>query len=48
VNRLTNLLTNLMSRLGLLKNDLDYHLVRASMVLIYLMFGYQKCSSTKR
>jgi len=42
VNRLTNLLTNLMIKLGLLKNDLDYHLVRASMVLIYLMFGYQK------
>jgi uncharacterized membrane protein YkgB len=24
------------------KSDLDYHLVRASMVLIFLLFGYQK------
>jgi uncharacterized membrane protein YkgB len=31
-----------MSRLGLLKNDLDYHMVRASLVIIYLFFGYQK------
>jgi uncharacterized membrane protein YkgB len=28
--------------LGLLKEDLDYHLVRASMVIIFLFFGYQK------
>ena len=27
---------------GLLKKDLDYHLVRASMVIIFLFFGYQK------
>src|SRR5437868_13368587 len=26
----------------LFKGDLDYHLVRASMVLIFLFFGYQK------
>ena len=26
----------------LLKGDLDYHLVRASMVLIFVLFGYQK------
>jgi uncharacterized membrane protein YkgB len=26
----------------LFKGDLDYHLVRASMVLIFLLFGYQK------
>jgi uncharacterized membrane protein YkgB len=26
----------------LFKTDLDYHLVRASMVLIFAMFGYQK------
>jgi uncharacterized membrane protein YkgB len=24
------------------KSDLDYHLIRVSMVLIYLLFGYQK------
>jgi uncharacterized membrane protein YkgB len=27
---------------ALFKSDFDYHLVRASMVLIYLLFGYQK------
>jgi len=26
-------------RLGILKNDLDYHLIRASMVIIFLFFG---------
>jgi uncharacterized membrane protein YkgB len=35
-------LTGVMSRLGLLKDDLDYHMVRASMVVIFLFFGYQK------
>ena len=30
------------SRMGLLQGDLDYHLVRASMVIIYFFFGYQK------
>jgi uncharacterized membrane protein YkgB len=29
-------------RLGILKNDLDYHLLRASMIIIFLFFGYQK------
>lgn len=29
-------------KLGILKNDLDYHLLRASMVVIFLFFGYQK------
>jgi uncharacterized membrane protein YkgB len=37
-----NRLTNLLSRFGIFKNDFDYHLVRASMVIIYLFFGYQK------
>ena len=27
---------------GLLTKDLDYQLIRASMVLIFLLFGYQK------
>ncbi len=31
-----------MTKLGLLKKDLDYHLLRASMVIIFLFFGYQK------
>jgi uncharacterized membrane protein YkgB len=34
LNRLTNS--------WLTRNDLDYHLVRASMVIIFLFFGYQK------
>lgn len=37
-----NALINILNRFGLLKDDLDYHLVRASMVIIFLFFGYQK------
>jgi uncharacterized membrane protein YkgB len=37
-----NFLTNLLIKLGILKDDLDYHLVRASMVIIFFFFGYQK------
>jgi len=29
-------------RLGILKDDVDYHLLRASMVIVYFFFGYQK------
>ena len=29
-------------KLGILKEDLDYHLIRAAMVIIFLFFGYQK------
>ena len=29
-------------KLGILKEDFDYHLIRASMVIIFLFFGYQK------
>ena len=35
-------LINLLIKLGILKKDLDYHLVRASMVILFLFFGYQK------
>src|SRR5262247_4148241 len=35
-------LVNALIKLGLLKEDLDYHLVRASMIIIFLFFGYQK------
>jgi hypothetical protein len=34
-----NLLIKTLTGLGLLKKDLDYHLVRASMVIIYFFFG---------
>jgi uncharacterized membrane protein YkgB len=37
-----NFLIKILTKLGLLKKDLDYHLVRASMVIIYFFFGYQK------
>jgi uncharacterized membrane protein YkgB len=33
---------NLLIRAGILKKDLDYHVVRAAMVIIFLFFGYQK------
>jgi len=29
-------------RLGIGKHDLDYHFIQASMVIIFLLFGYQK------
>jgi uncharacterized membrane protein YkgB len=37
-----NLFIKILIRFGILKKDLDYHLVRASMVIIYFFFGYQK------
>jgi uncharacterized membrane protein YkgB len=37
-----NYLINILSKSILTRKDLDYHLVRASMVLIFAMFGYQK------
>ena len=40
--KIMNLLVKVLIRLGLLKKDLDYHLVRTSMVIIYFFFGYQK------
>jgi uncharacterized membrane protein YkgB len=42
MNSLINILPNIMTKFGLLKEDLDYHLIRASMVIIFLFFGYQK------
>ena len=37
-----NLLMNALLKLGLLREDLDYHLMRASLVVLFLFFGYQK------
>jgi uncharacterized membrane protein YkgB len=31
-----------LAKIGLLKGELDYHLIRASMVVIYFFFGYAK------
>jgi len=36
------LLINALVRLGLLRENLDYHLMRASLVVLFLFFGYQK------
>lgn len=37
-----NLLITILTKLGLLTKDLDYHVVRGSMAIIYFFFGYQK------
>jgi uncharacterized membrane protein YkgB len=37
-----NLLTRILIKLGILKDDLDYQVVRASMVIIFAFFGYSK------
>jgi uncharacterized membrane protein YkgB len=37
-----NLITKTLISLGILKDDLDYHLIRACMVIICFFFGYQK------
>ena len=37
-----NTLIKILAKSGLLKDDLDLHLVRAAMVLIFVLFGYQK------
>ena len=37
-----NTLIKLLNKTGLLQSDIDYHLLSASMVLIFLAFGYQK------
>ena len=37
-----NFLINALIKLGLLKEDVDYHLIRGSMIVLFLFFGYQK------
>lgn len=37
-----NIFLRALANTGLLKEDLDYHLLRVSMVIIYFFFGYQK------
>jgi uncharacterized membrane protein YkgB len=39
---LINVLTSVLVKLGLLREDADYHLLRASMVIMFFFFGYQK------
>ena len=42
LNVTVNPLVGILRRFGLLAEDLDYQLIRASMVIIFLFFGYQK------
>ena len=35
-------ITRALIKAGILKNDIDYHLLRASMVIVFLFFGHQK------
>ena len=37
-----NSLVDALAKSGLLRKDLDYHLIRASMAIVFLAFGYQK------
>src|SRR5258707_10372765 len=41
-SRKMNFVTNILVKLGILREDIDYHFLRASMVIIFLFFGYQK------
>jgi uncharacterized membrane protein YkgB len=40
--RAVELLANALAKLGLLRRDADYHVLRTAMVLIFFFFGYQK------
>jgi uncharacterized membrane protein YkgB len=40
--RFVHVLANVLTKIGLLQQDADYHLLRAAMVIIFLSFGYQK------
>jgi uncharacterized membrane protein YkgB len=42
INATLNPFVGSLRRSGLLTRDLDYHAVRAAMVIIFLFFGYQK------
>jgi uncharacterized membrane protein YkgB len=39
---LMNALIKALIKLGILKEDLDYYLIRAAMIIIFFFFGYQK------
>jgi uncharacterized membrane protein YkgB len=42
---LVNALASVLNKLGILRDDADYHLIRAAMVIIFFFFGYQKWSA---
>jgi uncharacterized membrane protein YkgB len=37
-----NFVNRTLMKLGILRDDIDYHFARASMVIIFAFFGYQK------
>ena len=42
INTALNPLADRLQRSGILDSDIDYHIVRASMVIMFFFFGYQK------
>jgi uncharacterized membrane protein YkgB len=42
INVTLNPFISILQRSGLLAKDLDYYIIRASMVIVFLFFGYQK------
>jgi len=42
IRLLINLLANVLTKLGQLRQEADYHLLRWSMVIIFFFFAYQK------
>jgi uncharacterized membrane protein YkgB len=40
INPFVEILIKAQTKIGLMKEDLDYNLLRASMVIIFLFFGY--------
>ena len=42
INTATSPLVQILRRSSLLTGDLDYHVVRGSMVIVFFFFGYQK------
>jgi uncharacterized membrane protein YkgB len=42
INTTLNPLVGILRKSGLLARELDYHIVRASMVIMFFFFGYQK------
>jgi hypothetical protein len=37
-----DLLAKVLAKVGLLRHDADYHLLRGAIVIIFFFFGYQK------
>src|SRR5258708_18474827 len=37
-----NFVTNILMKVGIVREDFDYHFIRGSMVIIFAFFGYQK------